>query len=324
MMIDGSGRLIAYDGRTLRIWRDASVPSQIPSFVSLPPTLIPPGPWEPMTLLAHSGDGHHVALVRASEVMLWRTDKSDQVPQVVQLPRTLVEVPPDLALPPPSTSSSNAGAARSRSRTEQRGRQDGPPRNGPFRNITALQLAPEGDRIYLLVEVGRLRNKLVILNLDSKQTRRSIIAHQVETAEQLAEEFTSLALRPDGSLLAIGDLTGTVTLLDTTSLTVMGRINLASREAQGMIFALAFSPDGRSLAVASPQGEILLWSVANPAFPRLGLRLPGQQGAVVNLAFHPRGHRLASITISRGSEPKVDIWNLDLLREELGRLGLFE
>jgi eukaryotic-like serine/threonine-protein kinase len=322
VMIDASGRLIAYDGRALRIWRDASVPSQIPSFVSLPPTLNPLGPWEPMTLLAHSGDGLQVALVRGSELLLWRTDKSDQALQVVQLSRNLLDLPPDLALLPPSSASSTAGTGRSRSRTEQRGRSEGPPRNGSFRNISALQIAPKGDRVYLLVDVDRSgNNKLVILGLDSKTSGGPIIAHKIESSERLTENLTSMSLRSDGSLLALGDHNGAVTLLDTTSLMVLGRIRLASKENQGMVFAMTFAPDGRALAVGSSQGEILLWSIANPAFPRLGLRLPGQQGPVINLAFHPRGHRLASISLG---EPRVDIWNLDLLREELGRLGLFE
>ena len=41
----------------------------------------------------------------------------------------------------------------------------------------------------------------------------------------IPEGLTSLALRPDGAVLALGDRTGTVTLLDTRSLTVVSRFS---------------------------------------------------------------------------------------------------
>ena len=135
----------------------------------------------------------------------------------------------------------------------------------------------------------------------------------------MPDELTSLALRPDGSLLAIGDRTGTVTLLDTTRLNVLGRIKPPGEDAQGMSFALAFSPDGRHLAIYSPQGQILIWSVANPSDPQIALRLPGQRGMFPNVVFDPRGQRLASS--SAGIEPMIEIWNLELIERELTRLG---
>ena len=63
-----------------------------------------------------------------------------------------------------------------------------------------------------------------------------------------------------------------------------------------MLFALAFSPDGKSLAVGSPQGQIFLWSVQRPSSPRLSLRLPGQRG-LGSIVFDPRGQRLASSSV---------------------------
>jgi WD40 repeat protein len=134
------------------------------------------------------------------------------------------------------------------------------------------------------------------------------------------ESFSSLALRPDGGLLAIGDRNGKVTLLETMGLSVVGEIKPTSHEAEGFVTAMSFSPDGRTLAVGSPQGQILLWSVEQPSSPRLRFRLPGQRGPVTYLVFDPRGQRLASCCA--WSEPLVEIWNLNLLRRELTQLGL--
>jgi WD40 repeat protein len=145
-----------------------------------------------------------------------------------------------------------------------------------------------------------------------------IKAHRIELDERLPDEFRSLALRPDGSLLALGDRTGHVTLLDTVRLKVVGRIELPGEEAQRMFSALAFSPDGNSLAVGSPQGQILIWSLQRPSAPRLSLTLPGQRG-VVSIVFDSQGQRLASS--SMGLDPIVEIWDLDLIHRELARYG---
>jgi WD40 repeat protein len=159
-------------------------------------------------------------------------------------------------------------------------------------------------------------SRLIIWALDPGNASGPIKAHRLESAAGLPDGLTRLALRPDGALLAIGDRTGTVTLLDTTRLNVMGRINPPSEDAQG---SLAFSPDGRHLAVYSPQGQILIWSVANPSDPQIALRLPGQRGMFPNVVFDPRGQRLASL--SAGIEPMIEIWNLELIERELTRLG---
>ena len=325
VMIDGSGRLVVFDSRGLRTWRRISASSQPRETVPLPAASTAPGPGEPQTLLARSTDGRHVALVRSSELFLWQSDQPDRPPQPVSLPGTHDETPPGFDFappPPPPTPADSPKAARSSRRRESRGRPAGPPRNGMFRGITSLQIAPKGDRIYYLMGGA---DRLHVVDLDSNPTNKTITTHRVETAERLGGDFTSLALHPDGSLLALADRSGSVTLLDTSRLTVRGRIAPVSEEARGIIFAMAFSPDGRDLAVGSPQGEILLWALSNPAFPRLVLRLPGQQWPVLNIAFHPSGHRLASTT--RGPEPRVDrvdIWNLDLIRQELARLGFME
>jgi hypothetical protein len=55
--------------------------------------------------------------------------------------------------------------------------------------------------------------------------------------------------------------------------------------------SLAFSPDGRTVAVGYADGEIWLWEAATGAVRR---RLPGHRGVIWSLAFSPDGLLLAS------------------------------
>ena len=170
----------------------------------------------------------------------------------------------------------------------------------------------------MLDDSNRDSNRLIIWDLDPANAMSPIPAHRLDPLEGLPEGLTTLALRPDGLLLAIGDRTGAVTLLDTTRLRVVGRIN-PSKDTQGLLLALSFSPDGRQMAIGSPQGQTLVWSVSEPEHPQLALRLPGQRGMVTNVVFDPRGQRLASSIA--GTEPMIEIWNLELIERELTRLG---
>jgi eukaryotic-like serine/threonine-protein kinase len=120
--------------------------------------------------------------------------------------------------------------------------------------------------------------------------------------------------------LALGDRTGTVTLVDTARGTLLGRIKPTSGEDESLLpLAMAFTPDGRDLAVGSRQGVISLWSVASPTEPHLRLHLPGHRGIIRLLVFDSQGRRLAS---AGSVDPLVDVWDLDLLQRELINLGL--
>ncbi|MFI6658698.1 caspase family protein [Streptomyces sp. NPDC050523] len=80
----------------------------------------------------------------------------------------------------------------------------------------------------------------------------------------------------------------------------------AGRRTQ--ISAMAISPDGRTLAAAAEQGFTLLWSIADPAHPRLLAELPdpASEDLIAGVAFAPRGHLLAQTNL-RG---KTQIWNV--------------
>lgn len=178
---------------------------------------------------------------------------------------------------------------------------------------TAIQVAPSGDRLYLLAD----HNMQYWLHVwDIVATAGGYQAHEVPVRAMLPERLSSLALRPDGRVLAIGDYTGTVTLYDTRRWTVTSSIK-PSEEAPGPL-ALTFSPDGRDLAVGTREGTILIWPAdrPNPREPRLSL--PGQRG-IPTMVFDREGRRLAS---TARTDPLVEIWDLDLIRSELAKMGI--
>jgi WD40 repeat protein len=67
--------------------------------------------------------------------------------------------------------------------------------------------------------------------------------------------------------------------------------------------AAAFSPDGRTLALAGAHGDIILWD-ESAVRPRATLR--GHRGRVWALAFSPDGRRLAS----GGNDMTVRLWDV--------------
>jgi WD40 repeat protein len=73
-----------------------------------------------------------------------------------------------------------------------------------------------------------------------------------------------------------------------------------------VIYSVAFSPDGKTLASGSEDGEsgIKLWDVATGTFQR---SLPGKTSFALSVQFHPDGKRLASTS---GWDAVVRLWDL--------------
>ncbi|MGW4825273.1 caspase, EACC1-associated type [Streptomyces sp. NPDC004227] len=93
---------------------------------------------------------------------------------------------------------------------------------------------------------------------------------------------------------------------------VVGRLPRSADNSHGRlkIMSMVISPDGALLAAASPFGTTLVWSIAEPAHPRLLGELPTptsrKSGALAAVAFSPRGDLLAT-TILGG---KTRLWDL--------------
>jgi WD40 repeat protein len=106
----------------------------------------------------------------------------------------------------------------------------------------------------------------------------------------LGDEIARVAaFSPDGTLLAVGDAMGRITLWDGALRTRHGVLDSSSSGAgadtTGGISALAFSHDGGTLAVAGEAGTLQLWDVASSR--PLGSTLPTPGDEVLALAFDP-------------------------------------
>jgi len=119
----------------------------------------------------------------------------------------------------------------------------------------------------------------------------------------------AVAISPDGKAVAAAGYDGRLRIWDVGSGKV--QIDVAAQPpappnappaAANIVTALAFNPDGKSIAVGGADGVIHLFQTADGKFVR---SMPGHTSAVAALAFHPGGALLASA----GKDRTVRLWN---------------
>ncbi|MBD2566734.1 NB-ARC domain-containing protein [Anabaena lutea] len=111
----------------------------------------------------------------------------------------------------------------------------------------------------------------------------------------------SLALSPDGKLLATGDMDGQIHLWQIAD----GKNLLTLKGHEGIIWTVAFSPDGKTLASGSFDGLIKLWDTQTGNFLKT---FDEHTGIVWSVSFSPDGRTLAS-----GSQDNsIRLWDIHL------------
>ncbi|WP_031498795.1 helix-turn-helix domain-containing protein [Streptomyces bicolor] len=109
------------------------------------------------------------------------------------------------------------------------------------------------------------------------------------------DQIEALAFSTDGAYLAAADSGGRVTLWDGDVRTRLGVLagtytGAPFPEADSNVTALAFSPDGRTLAVAGLSGTLQLWDTASRSL--LGSALPAPGDPILSVAFTEDGDTL--------------------------------
>jgi WD40 repeat protein len=165
--------------------------------------------------------------------------------------------------------------------------------------VSCMALAPNGN--LLAVGTGKYRSKfetgeLVICDASNRQPPKSI-----------SQGITpvSLSFSPDSNLLAVctlskavGQAARTVSIIDLRTWRTM-----AIDSPMG--HSVAFSPDGRIVAVGCTNGEIDLWPLDSPGNPKPYV-VKKHQALVWSLAFSPDGKTLAS----GSADNNVVIWDV--------------
>jgi WD40 repeat protein len=141
--------------------------------------------------------------------------------------------------------------------------------------------------------------------------------HAVRTAAITntgGRRFHSVALRPDGRVLATAHFDHTVDLWEIGD-TAEPRL-LAGLPSTGVVYSVAFSPDGHLLAAGNADRTVNLWDTTDYRHP-LALATLRSATATHTVAFSPRNGILASAGADMsvpGSLPHL--WDMDVDRIE--------
>lgn len=143
-----------------------------------------------------------------------------------------------------------------------------------------------------------------------------IAQSKVIASTPVGHECSFLSISPDGTRVAtngsrqhnrLTDRDCSVVVLDRQSGAPQQRLPHAE-----FVYCAAWSPDGRRLATAGLEPNVLVWDLAQPAVPLLVCRGHGQ--AVTHVSFSPDGELL----LSSGTDQKTRVWSArsgELLQE---------
>ncbi len=164
------------------------------------------------------------------------------------------------------------------------------PKGAPRVAVTALAFSPQAKLVavgrYGVVELVDARSQAVVKRLEGHRGNVNAIVWSADGAQLFAASGES-AVAGEVKQWSIAD----------------AKVLRTFSGHRDMIYALALSPDGKTLATGSYDQKIKLWNVAEGTERRT---LSGHNGAVFGLAFRPDGKLLASASADR----TVKLWDV--------------
>jgi WD40 repeat protein len=142
---------------------------------------------------------------------------------------------------------------------------------------TVIDVAIEGERLYSA-------------SFDQTVRRWSLVLpHQ--RLQDVPGDLQSVALAPDGNMVAVGDAEGRIRLYSLPDVVKVSELPVAH---EGRIVGLVFSPDGKRLASAGSDKLAHLWRIDPDSDLSPDLDLKGHEKGLNAVAFSPNGRILAT------------------------------
>jgi WD40 repeat protein len=176
-----------------------------------------------------------------------------------------------------------------------------------------------GKQIQVLCEPGRnvafAPSGKVLVTAGSDRWIRTWLADGCKplTYFHVPDDIWRLAVAPDGQSAALSKAMN----LELWNLKT-GELLQSLDGHESSITALAFAPDGQTLASADSGGTIKVWDLADG---RPKLSFPGDAGGILALAFSPDSTTLASAGTDERGQRVIKIWQAGRLQQTMGNAG---